>query len=91
MLIPSVVFLGGLIGWSTNHHQERLYARSAARHAGKAPPEARLYYAAYGGLAFPLAMFIFAWVGRPEVHWIVPAIVLVAMNWGIYCMYSGVL
>lgn len=41
---------------------------------------------------FPLSTFVFAWTGgRDDIHWIVPAIFLTIGNWGIYCMYSGVL
>jgi hypothetical protein len=79
------------LGFASNYHQEHLYAQAAKRHGGRAPPEARLYWAAYGGLMFPLAMFAFAWTGRPGVPWQVPAVLLCISNWGVYCMYSGVL
>jgi hypothetical protein len=87
----SPVFIGGVLGFISNYHQEKLYAKAAQRNGGRAPPEARLYWAAYGGLMFPLAMFAFAWTGRPEVPWPVPAVLLCISNWGVYCMYSGVL
>lgn len=74
-----------------NDHQEYLYRRAGTKHGGKSPPEARLYYAAYGGLCFPLAMFVFAWTGRPDIHWIVPALALVVSNFGIFTIYAGVL
>lgn len=35
---------------------------------GRAPPEARLYYAAFVGLAFPIGLYGFAWTGRPDVQ-----------------------
>lgn len=88
----SVVGIGGIIGFISNFHQEHLYHKAAARSPNhRAPPEVRLYWAATGGLMFPIAMFIFAWTGRPSVHWAVPAVILIFSNWGIYCMYAGVL
>lgn len=86
-----MVLIGGILGYCSNFHQDHLYNRAAQRNGGKAPPEARLYWAAYGGLMFPLAMYAFAWTGRPDIPWPVPALFLCIANWGIFCMYSGVL
>ena len=83
--------IGGLLGVVSGRHQEYLYAKSAARHGGRAPPEARLYWAAYGGLMFPLAMFVFAWTGRPHIPWPIPAVCLCIAYWGVFCMYWGIL
>lgn len=90
-LIARPVLIGALLGWITNHHQEYLYRKAARRFGGKPPPEARLYHAAVGGIAFPVGMFIFAWTGKPSIPWIVPILALCLSNWGIYCMYGGVL
>ncbi|CAK9782640.1 MFS general substrate transporter [Cutaneotrichosporon oleaginosum] len=83
------IAIGGIIGYATASHQERLYARAAAA-SGRAPPEARLYWAAAGGLLFPAGMMAFAWTGRPHVPWPVPAAMLCISYWGIYSMYLGV-
>ena len=85
------MLIGGILGFVSNYHQEYLYSRAAAKNNGRAPPEARLYWAAYGGLIFPLATFAFAWTGRPSVPWSVPAVFLCIANWGEYAMYSGLL
>lgn len=83
--------IGGLIGYFSTYHQEHLYARAAARSStGRAPPEARLYWAAAGGLLFPAGMMAFAWTGRPHIPWPVPAVMLIISYWGIYNMYLGV-
>ncbi len=87
----SVVLIGAIFGFISNLHQDHLYAQKAAKHGGRAPPEARLYWAAYGGLLFPLATFAFAWTGRPDIPWPVPAMFLCLANWGEYVMYSGIL
>jgi hypothetical protein len=69
--------LGAIFGFATSFHQERLYAKRAKKSpSGRAPPEARLYYAAFVGLAFPLGLFGFAWTGRPEVQYVILAILL---------------
>jgi len=83
--------IGASVGMVFNDHQEYLYRQSARKHGGIAPPEARLYYAAYGGLAFPLATYMFAWTGRPSIPWPVPAVALVISWFGVYCIYAGVL
>jgi MFS family permease len=85
------IAIGGIIGYFTAFHQERLYGRAAAKSGnGRAPPEARLYWAAAGGLLFPAGMMAFAWTGRPHIPWPVPAAMLCLSYWGIYCMYLGV-
>ncbi|ORY29132.1 major facilitator superfamily domain-containing protein [Naematelia encephala] len=84
------VFLGGVLGFISNFHQDRLYARAARKNGGRAPPEARLYWAAYGGLLFPLGMYVYAWTSRPgSIPWPVPAVFLTISYWGVFCMYSG--
>ena len=87
----SPIAIGSAAGYLLNGHQESLYRRSARKHEGHAPPEARLYYAAYGGLCFPLATYVFAWTGRPGIPWPIPAVALCFSWFGVYCMYSGVL
>ncbi|KAK1922845.1 major facilitator superfamily domain-containing protein [Papiliotrema laurentii] len=85
----SAVFIGGLAGYFAGSHQEALYRRAARKNGGIAPPEARLYYAAYGGLCFPIGTYVFAWTGKPSIPWIVPAIALCISNFGIYTIYAG--
>ncbi|WOO85359.1 Efflux pump FUB11 [Vanrija pseudolonga] len=80
--------VGGLLGFASNFHQERIYRRAVA--SGAATPEVRLYWSASGGLLFPACMYAYAWTGRPSVPWIVPAIFLSGAMWGVYIMYCGV-
>ncbi|KAK8843471.1 hypothetical protein IAR55_007128 [Kwoniella newhampshirensis] len=84
--------IGAVVGLVSNIHQEYLYRRAGRKSAnGRSPPEARLYWAAYGGLMFPLSLYIFGWTGRAGVvHWAVPAVFLIFMNWGVFTMYLGV-
>ncbi|WRT68828.1 uncharacterized protein IL334_005808 [Kwoniella shivajii] len=83
--------IAAAIGFTCQFHQDHLYNRSAQNNGGRAPPEARLYWAAYGGLMFPLFCFIYAWTAKPGVvHWIVPALALVGSYVGVFMMYTGV-
>ncbi|KAK4686907.1 hypothetical protein P7C73_g3215, partial [Tremellales sp. Uapishka_1] len=82
--------IGGILGFLTAFHQERLYAKAARKAGGRAAPEVRLYWAAVGGFMFPLSFYVFAWTGRPSIHWAVPAVMLVIFYWGVFMMYSGV-
>ncbi|TWU76708.1 hypothetical protein ED733_002532 [Metarhizium rileyi] len=50
------------------------YARTAAKHGGQAPAEARLPPALVGGVLLPVGLFWFAWTNGTNVHWVVPII-----------------
>ena len=88
--VQMVVFVGAILGFISNYHQQYLYARIAKRNGGKAPPEARLIWATIGSLLFFAGMFVFAWTGRPDIHWTIPVIALCIANWGIFAIFSGV-
>ncbi|BEJ11551.1 hypothetical protein CspHIS471_0200110 [Cutaneotrichosporon sp. HIS471] len=88
--IQSCIGIGGIIGYITSFHQEHLFRKAAAKSpTGRASPEARLYWAAIGGLIFPAATLVFGWTGRPSIHWAVPAFFLCLSYWGIFSMYLG--
>lgn len=73
-LMSRCLGLGAILGFVINYHQEYLYEKRARKSAtGRAPPEARLYYAAYVGLAFPLGLYGFAWTGRPDIQCVLPS------------------
>ncbi|TXT06467.1 uncharacterized protein COLE_05798 [Cutaneotrichosporon oleaginosum] len=85
------VAIGGILGFISNYHQEYLYQKACERSpTGKAAPEVRLYWATTAGLLFPLCMFVYAWTGQPQFHWMLPATFLSLSYWGIYVMYSSV-
>lgn len=50
------------------------YARTAAKHGGVAPPEARLPPAVAGSVLLPVGLFWFSWTNGTNVHWVVPII-----------------
>lgn len=79
--------IGATIAFVINMHQEKLYHRAVERSpSGKAEPEARLHWACIGAFLFPLGVFIYAWTGRPHIHWIAPTLALVLVNIGLFLM-----
>ncbi|KAL9939187.1 hypothetical protein V8E36_002000 [Tilletia maclaganii] len=90
----SLVFLSyavcGILGALSNFHQEYLYARSARRHGGKAPPEARLYWPCVSAVLFPVGFFIMGWGARPSVHPAVPIFGICVISFGIYPLYVSI-
>ncbi|UZJ54037.1 hypothetical protein CBS101457_003357 [Exobasidium rhododendri] len=83
--------VGAVIGWAFNFHQEKLYARAAAKAAPKKPPpEARLYWACVGGVLTPIGFFIFAWTGRAGTTPVAPIIGLVVFCAATFWIYLAV-
>ncbi|KIM80900.1 hypothetical protein PILCRDRAFT_72793 [Piloderma croceum F 1598] len=67
--------LGICTGSSLTPIQNRIYWRAIDRsETGRAPPEARLHLAMFGGSLLPISLFWFAWTTQPSIHWIVPII-----------------
>lgn len=90
-MIQLTTIIGGLLGFASSYHQDYLYAKACARSpSGQARPEARLYWAMIGAAVFPCCMYIFAWTGQPQFHWIIPAIFLTLAFGAISAMYAGV-
>lgn len=81
------IAVGGFIGYAANIHQEKLYAAKARKCGGKPPPEARLYYAAAGGILAPIGFFIFAWTGRQGISPAAPIIGLTITFASLYPIY----
>ncbi|KAH9046570.1 MFS general substrate transporter [Lactarius hengduanensis] len=76
-------FLGCLLGFCSNLHQERVYQRSV-RERG---PEARLSWARFAGIMFPVGMFVYAWTSFSRVPWIAMAIGIVIFIWATFVIY----
>jgi hypothetical protein len=70
-----------------------LYLKSAKRNQerpGKPIPEARLYFSVPGSLIFTAGMFWYGWSSYPDTHWIVPALGIGCVGYGIYGIYLAV-
>ncbi|KAH9004583.1 major facilitator superfamily domain-containing protein [Lactarius hatsudake] len=76
-------FLGSLLGFFSNLHQERVYQRSV-RERG---PEARLTWARFAGIMFPVGMFVYAWTSFSRVPWIAMTIGIVIFIWATFIIY----
>ena len=83
-------FIGALLAWVVNFGQNALFDRSKDPVTGFAPPEARLYHSALGGLLFGLFEIMFAYTAKESTHWIVPCVALTIVNFGIMPIYSAV-
>ncbi|EST04504.1 Major facilitator superfamily [Kalmanozyma brasiliensis GHG001] len=89
-----LAYIGPLIAcflaFGLSFHGKYLYDRAQARNGGVAVPEARLYYAAVGGILATIGMFIFAFTSYQHVHWIAPEIALVPLVMGIYQIFEAI-
>ncbi|TIA92726.1 hypothetical protein E3P99_00476 [Wallemia hederae] len=83
-------FIGAFLAWLLNFGQNALYQRKKDPVTHIAPPEARLYQAAFGAVMFGGCMFLYAWTARPWITPYVSMIGLVGVNFGIFPIYAGV-
>lgn len=82
--------LACFIAFGLSFHGGYLYDRAQARNGSVAVPEARLYYAAVGGILATIGMFIFAFTSYKHVPWIAPEIALVPLVMGIYQIFEAI-
>ncbi|KAJ7782471.1 MFS general substrate transporter [Mycena maculata] len=83
------IALGMAIGLATQPFWNRLSAREAATHGGKAPPETLLVRGQVGGVLVPLSLYWFAFTTYPRVHWIVPIIASIPFGTGAYFVFTA--
>ncbi|KAK3721768.1 hypothetical protein LTR37_002933 [Vermiconidia calcicola] len=92
-LIQLALSLGAILATIVNPIQDMLYLKSAKRNMerpGKPIPEARLYFAVPGSLIFTTGMFWYGWSSYPDLPWIVPALGIGCVGFGIYSIYLAV-
>lgn len=92
-LIQLALSLGAIVATIVNPIQDMLYLKSAKRNMerpGKPIPEARLYFAVPGSLLFTVGMFWYGWSSFRNIHWIVPALGIACVGFGIYSIYLAV-
>jgi hypothetical protein len=93
-LVQSSVVIGELIGLFATLAQDRIYFASAKRNTetpGKPIPEARLYLSIPASLiGLSGGLFYFAWTSYASIPWIVPAISLAFVGFGMFCSTIGV-
>ncbi|KAJ7267696.1 MFS transporter [Mycena haematopus] len=81
--------MGMVIGLATQPFWNRLTAREAAKHGGKAPPETLLIMGQVGGVLVPLSLYWFAFTTYPHVHWIVPMLASVPFGTGVFFAFTA--
>lgn len=50
-------------------------------------PEARLYFTCISSIFLPLGLYMFGFLSKPSIHWIVPTIAIAFATIGIYSIY----
>jgi len=81
--------IGMIMGLATQPLWNRLSARAAASHGGKAPPETLLIMGQVGGILVPLSLYWFAFTTYPRVHWIAPIIASVLFGSGTFFIFTA--
>ena len=92
-LIQLSLGIGAIIGTIVNPIQDLLYLNSAKRNLerpGKPIPEARLYFSVPGSLLFTAGMFWYGSSSQPDLSWIVSALGIGCVGFGIYSIYLAV-
>lgn len=67
-----------------------MYARTAMKYGGIAPPEERLVVAMVGAISVPLGMFWFAFTNSPDIHWISPVIAGGFFGFGLVLIFLAI-
>ncbi|KAJ7646641.1 MFS general substrate transporter [Roridomyces roridus] len=81
--------IGMFLGLATQPIWNRVSAKEAAKHGGKAPPETALIMGQVGGILVPLALYWFAFTTYPKVHWVVPIIASVPFGTGVFFVFTA--
>ncbi|KAF2763865.1 putative MFS multidrug transporter [Teratosphaeria nubilosa] len=91
-IVQLAISVGAIIATIVNPIQDWLYLRSAARNEeepGRPIPEARLYFAVPGSLIFTAGLFWYGWSSYKSLPWIVPALGVGCVGFGIYQIYMA--
>ncbi|SPO41362.1 related to multidrug resistant protein [Pseudozyma flocculosa] len=82
LVFLSICF-SAILGNLLNPLQERMYARNFPKRG----PEARLYSACVGAVAFPVGCFIYGWTSYSHVSMAGPIVGVVVLMTGVYHIY----
>lgn len=93
--VAGLPFLGVAVGTITGavyvYYDNRRYIRAQKRHAGNAPPEARLSPCMVASFALPLGLFWFSFTNGPDTHWLISVAALVPFGFGMILIYNGII
>lgn len=93
--VAGLAFLGVMVGMIIaipySIIDNKRYVRAQGKHAGFAPPEARLPPCLVGSIAVPIGLFWFAWTTFPSVHWVVPIIASAPFGFGMVLVFLSIM
>lgn len=93
--VAGLAFLGVMIGMifaiPYSIIDNKRYVQTQGKHAGFAPPEARLPPCLVGSIAVPIGLFWFAWTTFPSVHWVVPIIASAPFGFGMVLVFLSIM
>ncbi|KAK5133872.1 hypothetical protein LTR08_007203 [Meristemomyces frigidus] len=84
------IFVGMVLGISSDPLWRRNYARLVRNNGGVSEPEFRLPPTILGAIIVPISLFGFAWTTFPWVHWIVPIVFSGFFGLGNIICFSGI-
>lgn len=79
------VAVGMVLGIAFSGYANKWYLKSALKHGGIAPAEARLPPGFVGAVAVPVGLFWFAFTNSPSIHWTSPVLAGVPFGFG-FCI-----
>jgi hypothetical protein len=83
------IMVGMIIAIIYTIPDNKRYLRSMDRHAGFAPPEARLPPVMLAAICIPVGLFWFAWTNDPSIHWMASIAAGIPFGFGIILIYLG--
>lgn len=93
--IGGLAFLGIMVGMlfavALTIPGNKRFAKIAEKHAGFAPPEARLPPAIIGSVALPVGLFWFAWTNGTSVHWMASIAAGVPFGFGMVLVFLSLM
>ncbi|EKG14026.1 Major facilitator superfamily [Macrophomina phaseolina MS6] len=90
--LPFLALLVGILfGACANVLNQKYYFKKLQENGGKAVPEARLPPMMFGSVFFAGGLFIFAWTGSADVHWIAPVIGAASVGVGFFTIFQAAL
>lgn len=81
-----VQVVGATMGLAVGRRCDQAYVRNFDKHG----PEGRIYAAMVGGVLVPIGGWLFAWLSREEVFWLVPCLCITLVFCGMSVVYLAV-
>ncbi|KAI1402403.1 MFS general substrate transporter [Hypoxylon fuscum] len=93
--IGGLAFLGILVGMlcavAYTFIDNSRYLKIQEKHAGFAPPEARLPPTLVGSVFLPIGLFWFAWTNDPDMHWMISISAGVPFGFGMVLVFLSIM